>query len=83
MKAKWTLLVIAFEASKIARPSDLQDDVKEAASTQATLRAEPSVKELTPVPAPRPTAPRMLEQLRERALEAVEQCENGWSTLYD
>jgi hypothetical protein len=75
-KPTGTLLIIAFEASKIAKPAALKED-------QASKTSE------TPQPAPRaltPASERLAVQEPQRPLEpvrvSVQQEESDWSAMY-
>lgn len=82
-KPSGTLLVIAFDASTVARPSELRDVVKDAATAPPTARAEPTAKELKPVPSLSGPPPSIPVPQTKQVKEAAEQCESDWSTLYD
>ena len=81
-KPSGTLLIIAFEASKIAKPVAVQDGEKSvapAATKEAVKEKAPAVQQVrpqtsAPVEQPMP-AP-------ERQAAAVAQEESDWSTLY-
>ena len=81
-KPSGTLLIIAFEASKIARPSTLQGGVDSA----APVAPRETVKEQALAPQqgqPPELAPRKTQvQTQERQLATESQHESDWSTLY-
>ena len=70
-KPTGTLLIIAFEASKIAKPAALREDIQK--QQQAPLR--------TPSPAPVRTE-RAMQNLAETVRVPVEQEEPDWSSMY-
>jgi len=81
-KPSGTLLIIAFEASKIAKPAAVQDGEKSvapAATKEAVKEKAPAVQQ---VRLQEPVKEKIQAQARERQAAAVAQEESDWSTLY-
>ena len=77
-----TLLIIAFEASKVSKNLGLQEGAESAspAAPRETLKEKAPAKQLVRPQAPAPVKPPMLAPERQEA--AVAQEESDWSTLY-
>ncbi len=77
-----SLLIIAFEAAKIAKPAALM--VTPAGEEQVTPKAKPKSAARAPVRAPEPTPERPAARAQETVREPVqEEYESDWSCLYD
>ena len=81
-KPTGTLLIIAFEASKVSKNPGLQEGAESAppAAPRATLKEKAPAKQLERPQAPAPVKPPM--PAPERQAAAVAQEESDWSTLY-
>lgn len=77
-----TLLIIAFEASKVSKNPGLQEGAESAspAAPRETLKEKAPAKQLVRPQAPAPVKPPMLAPELQAA--AVAQEESDWSTLY-
>jgi len=77
-----TLLIIAFEASKVSKNPGLQERAESAspAAPRETLKEKAPAKQLERPQAPAPVKPPM--PAPERQAAAVAQEESDWSTLY-
>ena len=77
-----TLLIIAFEASKVSKNSGLQEGAESAspAAPKETLKEKAPAKQLVRLQAPAHVKPPM--PAPERQVAAVAQEESDWSTLY-
>lgn len=80
-KPTGTLLIIAFEASKIAKPAALM--VAPVGEEQAEPKVEPKTAEPAPQQAPEPVLERPAETAQETVREPVQEHESDWSCLYD
>ena len=80
-KPTGTLLIIAFEASKIAKPAALI--VAPAGKEQVTPEVEPKTVVPAPQRAPEPEPERPTERAQETIQEPVQEYESDWSCLYD
>jgi len=81
-KPTGTLLIIAFEASKVSKNSGLQEVAESdfSATPKETLKEKTPAKQLVRPQAPAPVKPPMLAPERQAA--AVAQEESDWSSLY-
>lgn len=77
-KPTGTLLIIAFEASKIAKPAALQDGDK----SGATAAPKEQAKEEAPAPPPVQPQERASAKAQERQQATEPQQESDWSSLY-
>ena len=80
-KPTGTLLIIAFEASKIAKPSTVA--VAPAGEEQVAPKVEPKTVVPAPQRAPEPVPERPAETAQETVREPVQEYESDWSCLYD
>lgn len=80
-KPTGTLLIIAFEAAKIAKPAALMVAPKEA--EQGAPQMEPKTVVPAPQRAPEPAPERRADKGQETVREPVQEYESDWSCLYD
>lgn len=80
-KPSGTLLIIAFEASKIAKPAALKDEPT--GKAQGSFRGETRELECAPVRAKEGIQQQGRQRPPEPVQELVQQDESDWSTLYN
>lgn len=78
-KPTGTLLIIAFDATKIAQPSALKNEAQQAGPTASEGKAPESEFARPQECLPKPVPQRPQEPVQERS----QQMEADWSTLYD
>ena len=78
-KPTGTLLIIAFEASKIAKPAALQDADKSAAPKEKTKEKTPAPQHVRP---PERLAEKAQVPAQEPQLAAEQALESDWTALY-